>query len=192
MYYHEEMHKIETYVLIPSIFISIIMGLIYDVRPRGKALLIPCFVLLFTGIVYMWSYGAMIGARVAVAICCQTILQNPLMNDYVKCDSRGRGAGIEKFGYVIGVAVAFYAFTFIPLIDRLEASFETEGVDFMVVILVAVVCGIFCTCVTTYRRVSRNYVVYTTGIKRVKEELEVSDDEEDTDCEVDYSNMGDY
>ena len=53
-----------------------------------------------------------IGARIIVALGCQTVLQNPLMNDYVKLDSRGKGAGTEKLGYVIGVAIACVCYSF--------------------------------------------------------------------------------
>ena len=50
--------------------------------------------------------GIYIIALIILAIATATVLQNPLMNDYVKKSSRGKGAGIEKLGYVAGVLVA--------------------------------------------------------------------------------------
>ena len=112
------------------------------------------------------------------------------MNDYVKMESRGKGAGLEKYGYVLGATVAIYVFTSseFPLADRRSP----ESLYFLVLLLFTLFAGILCTCCAKSRRVSRDYVEFAKDTKRVKEKLEISDDEEDSDCDIDHSNMGDY
>ena len=165
--------------MLPSVIISVFMGFFYEIL-RFRKVLVFAFVLIPIGVILLWLDGEWftIAARIIIAIACQTILQNPLLNDYVKSNSRGKGAAIEKFGYVLGAFLALVLFV--------------ANIEFIIVAAMALILGLACTFWTKQRRVSRDYVEYAAEVKRVKEKLRNSDDEEDSDCEVNRSNMGEY
>ena len=77
------------------------------------------------------------------------------MSDFVKKDSRGKGAGIEKLGYVIGTILAILLF---GTIKQIYAP-----------IAIAIVLGLIFTCILKIRRVSRDYVEGKKETIRVKE-----------------------
>ena len=100
------------------------------------------------------------------------------MSDFVKSNSRGKGAGIEKLGY------AFGAMSAIILFGNIKQIYAP--------IAIALVLGLIATCVLKVRRVSRDYVEDAKETIRVKETYAESDNEEDTDCAVDRSNVGEF
>ena len=150
------MHHIESLVAAPVIFLAILIGFFYEIYSRRSVLFFG-FLILPVGILFFWStsFAMTAIAKIVLLIGCQTIFQNPLMSDFVKKDSRGKGAGIEKLGYVIGTILAILLF----------------GIKLPVyaVIAIALVLGFIFTCILKMRRVSRDYVEGKKETIRVKE-----------------------
>ena len=96
--------------------LAVVFGQLYETLGRRKTLLI-CLVLLAVGVVLpAWapednprSEVYTIG-RVCTAIFAQAVLQNPLLNDYVKKHKRGCGSALQQLGKEIGEIFAFILF----------------------------------------------------------------------------------
>ena len=135
----------ESFTVAPVIFLAILIGFFYEIYSRRSVLFFG-FMILPVSMLFFWStsFAMTAIAKIVLLIGCQTIFQNPLMSDFVKKDSRGKGAGIEKLGYVIGIILAILLF----------------GMKMPVyaVIAIALVLGLIFTCALKMRRVPRDYV----------------------------------
>ena len=91
---------------------SIIFGYLYEIFSR-KCILITCFILLCIGMVLPFfeafedNMGVIVWSRIIVCVLVQAILQNPLLNDYVKRRNRGWASGLQRLGYTIGEILSF-------------------------------------------------------------------------------------
>ena len=83
---------IEFKAVIVAMLASILFGYIYEIFSRS-CVLITCFLLLCIGMVLPFtmdhSYELIVWSRIMVCVLVQAILQNPLLNDYVKRRNRG-------------------------------------------------------------------------------------------------------
>ena len=77
------------------------IGFCYDLFGRRLVLSLAYILLIIT----MFAFPSIIHdlnwvlvARIVVAIALAAIIQNPLVCDFIKKDSRGKGAGIELAG----------------------------------------------------------------------------------------------
>ena len=70
-YFHNRMQSIESYTLIPLIFISIIFGFLYELCSRRTILCIGfTFIPLSLALFWSNSFGMIIGARILVGTGC--------------------------------------------------------------------------------------------------------------------------
>ena len=100
------------------------------------------------------------------------------MNDFVKQDSRGKGAGIEKLGYTIGIVAGIILYALMK--------------DIYAPVAITFVLGIIAVCSLKFRRVSRDYVDVNMETKRIKETYAESDNEEESDCAIDRSEFSNF
>ena len=102
--------------MVVNAVLAVVFGQLYETLGRRKTLLM-CLVLLAVGVVLpAWapeddprSEVYTIG-RVCTAIFAQAVLQNPLLNDYVKKHKRGCGSALQQLGKEIGEIFAFILF----------------------------------------------------------------------------------
>ena len=104
--------EIELITMAIGIVLSLIVGYMYEIWSRKKVLTI-CFCLLAIGMIIpeskiiddtdaLYAAGRMITAAIA-----QCIMQNPLINDYVKKHNRGWASALNTIGKEIGEITAF-------------------------------------------------------------------------------------
>ena len=94
---------------------SFAFGYLYEACSR-KCVLISSFVLLAMGMALPFIPALRTGefagrvltvSRIVVGTLVQAIIQNPLLNDYVKRRNRGWASGLQQLGYTIGEIFSF-------------------------------------------------------------------------------------
>ena len=165
---------------------SLIFGWLYEAYSR-KCVLITSFILLSVSMsVTFWSDEDNVKTikycRISVCILVQAILQNPLLNDYIKRRNRGWANGFQRLGYTIGEILSF-------LLLALEVHEDEHAQDVIYYIMTALVLvlGLFVSCfLVKDRKIPRNYVKNEEGeVVRHPQKLQVDDDENDTGSDVD-------
>lgn len=178
---------IEFKAVLVAIFASILFGYIYEICSR-KCVLITCFVFLCIGMVlpfldrFKQEKDVIVWSRIIVCVLVQAILQNPLLNDYVKRRNRGWASGFQRLGYTIGEIVSFI---FISL--ELHKDEEMQDKVFFWMTGIVFFLGIFVVVfMVKDRKIPRTYTKDDKGVKRRHpEKLQKDDDENDTGSDID-------
>jgi len=96
--------------------ISLIIGQLFEVWGRKKVLVVSIVILAIGAILPAWApiddpksllYTI---SLLTTGIMAEVIMQNPLLNDYVKKHKRGCGAALQELGKELGQIMAFVAF----------------------------------------------------------------------------------
>ena len=101
-------------------------------------------------------------SRITSCVLVQAIMQNPLLNDYVKRGNRGMAGAMQKLGFVLGEILAFV----ITLVG-VEGDRETQDMIYYGMSGGILVVGLFVTlCMVRERKVKRNYAEGSDGVRR--------------------------
>ena len=96
--------------------LALFIGQLYEVWGRKKVLIITIVILALGAILPAWAptddtkswlYTV---SLLTTGIMAEVVMNNPLLNDYVKKHKRGCGAALQEIGKEIGSILAFVAF----------------------------------------------------------------------------------
>ena len=184
--------EIELITMAIGIVLSLIVGYMYEIWSRKKVLTI-CFCLLAIGMIIpeskiiddtdaLYAAGRMITAAIA-----QCIMQNPLINDYVKKHNRGWASALNTIGKEIGEITAF-----ILIYQGIHYDKENQQIIFYVMTGVVFVLGLLITCfLVKEKKVQRNYIVSDDNKKvvRHKDKIALDEDPNENSDEESYTHV---
>lgn len=89
---------------------TILMGYVFNMYGRRIPLLFSCLVASFCIILAPYtapSYGWLLFLLIIMSFCIVTLIQAPLINDYVEESSRGKACSVRSFGNNLGYVFVF-------------------------------------------------------------------------------------
>ena len=185
---YKEMLVIEVITMGISIFFSIFIGYMYEIWSRKKVLFVCFFflavgmVLPETGLVEEQDKLYWVG-RIATSVLATAILQNPLLNDYVKKHNRGWANAMQVLGKEIGEVLAF-----ILIYEGIHKDPENQKYIFYGMTGVVFAGGLLITIfMVKDKPPKRDYVQdeKTGEVKRHKVKVEADEDPNDTGSDID-------
>ena len=156
---YKKMLVIELITMAFSILFSIIFGYMYEIWSRKKVLTIA-FILLAIGMVLPESGlvdengDLYIFSRIMTCVLAQAIMQNPLLNDYVKRHNMGWANAMQVLGKEVGEITAF-----VLIYKGIHYDKENQQMIFYVMTGLVLVVGLLTTIfLVKETKVERNYV----------------------------------
>ena len=110
------MLKLEATLMAINAVLSLFIGQLYEVWGRKKVLVLSVVLMAVAVIIPAWApddnpkshlYTV---SLLSTGVMSGVIMQNPLLNDYVKKHKRGCGAALQEYGKQFGEIIAFAAF----------------------------------------------------------------------------------
>ena len=166
------MLQVEIVTMILSVFVSLLFAYMYEIWSRKKVLSIS-FILLAIGVLISAfdlaeDDNVMHLSRIATSVIAGTIMQNPLLNDYVKKHNRGMAASFQTLGSETGEIIAFYIIYKGLLTDK-----DNQEIIFYTMTAVVAVFGLITVCfLVKDKKIERNYVKDAQGnVQRHKSKI---------------------
>ena len=108
--------EIECYAVVIAMVLAMVFGHLYEIWPRQKVLCLSFALLGFA--MFLPNLGLTTSQTLfglsRILSCClvQAIMQNPLLNDYIKKGNHGWAHAFQKLGFILGEALAFIIILF--------------------------------------------------------------------------------